>query len=480
MLAELLPEILLIGAALLLVLLQGFCGRDACAKLSGYISLAACGGALLLVSLHSGAGVERVLIPEIIKLDAFSLFFKLLFLTLSFLVILGSLDAVKRYRMGGEYYTMLLFTTFGMLIASMAVDLAVLYIAVELATISTFALAAFRKDRQGAEAGVKYFVIGALSSALVLFGISLLYGIAGSTSLTAIAEALGSSSGPVASLAVVFLIAGFGYKIAAVPFHMWAPDTYQGAPSTVTAFLAGATKKMAFLALMRIFIVALPGLVESWAMLFAVLAVLTMTVGNLVALVQSNIKRMLAYSSVAQAGYVLVAFAVLSSKADLTLAAGAALLHMFVHAIMKGGAFLAVAAAGSAIAGRDISDFAGLGRRMPVTAFTLSIFLLSLAGIPFFAGFVSKFLILMASVSAGGAYIALGVLLVINSVISLYYYAKVIRVMYFEGGEVHRAEEPVMLVAALVVSAIIVLYVGIFPESAIQLAKSSAASLFTP
>ncbi len=479
MFQELLPEILLIGAALLLVLLQGFCGRDAGARLSGYLALVATGAALLLVSLHSGAGVEKVLIPGIIVMDSFSLFFKLLFLTLSFLVILGSIDAMKRYRMGGEYYSMLLFTTFGMLIASMAVDLAVLYVAVELATISTFALAAFRKDRAGAEAGVKYFVIGALSSALVLFGISLLYGISGTTSLAGISAALKSPS-PLAGLAVIFLIAGFGYKIAAVPFHMWAPDTYQGAPSTVTAFLAGATKKMAFLALMRIFIVALPALVTTWALLFAVLAVLTMTLGNLVALVQSNIKRMLAYSSVAQAGYVLVAFAVLSSKVDFTLAAGAALLHMFVHAIMKGGAFLAVAAAGTAVAGREISDFSGLGRRMPVTAFTLSIFLLSLAGIPFFAGFVSKFLILMASVSAGGAYIALGVLLVINSVISLYYYARVIRVMYFEGQDAGRAKEPKMLVAALIVSAIIVLYVGIFPESAIQLANSGAASLLTP
>ncbi len=492
MLEALMPELVIAVFALAVIFIDMTLREDD-KEFLGYLSLVGVVIALamvfsqaksLLAAMAAKQAIQVSFFSGLMRVDLFAVFFKLVFLLVALLVILGSLDATRRDKYKGEYYSLVLFATLGMMFAAMAVDLVLLFVAVELASISTFALAAFRKNRPGTEAAMKYFVIGAFSSGLIVFGMSLLYGLTGSTNLYAIADALSALSEFhwVLLLAVIFLIAGFGYKVAAVPFHMWAPDTYQGAPSPVSAFLAAASKKMAFVALLRIFLIALsvPVLVKEWALLFAILAAITMTLGNVVALAQTNIKRMLAYSSIGQAGYVLIVFALLAStQVNVNLSIGAGLLHILTHAIMKGGAFLAVAAASYYMIGSNLEDFAGLGRRLPVTALTMTIFLLSLAGIPFFAGFVSKFMILTASVAAGGAYLILGILLIINSVVSLYYYARVIRYMYFAGGDVKREREPLLLSVALVIAALLVIYIGVFPDSFVSLSLNAASSLFS-
>lgn len=491
MLESLLPELVIAAFALAIITVDMFLREDD-RELLGYLSLLGVGIALAMVLLQAKALLAAAtskqvlqvsLLSGLARLDLFAVFFKVVFLLVALLVVLGSLDATRKDKYKGEYYSLLLFSTLGMMFAAMATDLVLLFVAVELASISTFALAAYRKNRRTTEAAMKYFVIGALSSGIIVFGMSLLYGLTGSTNLYEIQRSLQGLAefDELVLLAIILLIAGFGYKVAAVPFHMWAPDTYQGAPSPVSALLAAASKKMAFVAMMRVFIVALstPALIKEWALLFGVLAAITMTLGNVVALAQSNIKRMLAYSSIGQAGYVLIVFALLASQADVNLSIGAGLLHILTHAIMKGGAFLAVAAASCYMIGSNLEDFSNLGRRLPVTALSMTIFLLSLAGIPFFAGFVSKFMILTASVAAGGAYLILGILLVINSVVSLYYYARVIRYMYFSDKEVKREREPVLLSAALLIAALLVIYIGVFPDAFVSFSLNAAGSLFS-
>ncbi|NOZ58129.1 MAG: NADH-quinone oxidoreductase subunit N [Euryarchaeota archaeon] len=487
MLELLLPELVIAIFALAVIFIDMTLREDD-KEFLGYLSLLGLVVALALVlmqakSAYTSQLLDAGVLSDLIRLDLFAIFFKLVFLLVALLVVLGSLDATRKDRYKGEYYSLMLLSTLGMMFAAMAVDLVLIFVAVELASIATFALAAYRKNRRTTEAAMKYFVIGAFSSGLIVFGMSLLYGLSGSTNLYEIATALPGAGELywVMVLGVVFLIAGFGYKVAAVPFHMWAPDTYHGAASPVSAFLAAATKKMAFVALLRIFVVGLstPALLQDWALLFGVLAAVTMTLGNVVALAQRNIKRMLAYSSIGQAGYVLIIFALLASEADVSLSVGAGLLHILTHAIMKGGAFLAVAAASYYAIGSELEDFSNLGRRLPLTALAMTIFLLSLAGIPFFAGFVSKFMILTASVAAGGFYLFLGILLVINSVVSLYYYARVIRYMYFSDREVKREREPRLLAAALLIAAFLVVYIGVFPDAFVSLSLSAASSLFS-
>ncbi|WP_457555669.1 NADH-quinone oxidoreductase subunit N [Candidatus Pyrohabitans sp.] len=486
MLESLLPELIVAVFALAVIFIDMTLREDD-REFLGYLSLAGVLLALAAVLMQTKEALQSPVLEAgvfsgLMRIDLFAVFFKVVFLLVALMVVLGSIDATRKDRYKGEYYSLVLFSTLGMMFAAMAVDLVLMFVAVELATISTFALAAYRKSRRTTEAAMKYFVVGAFSSGLIVFGMSLLYGLSGSTNLYEIAGAMGSGDLYwVQVLAMVFLIAGFGYKVAAVPFHMWAPDTYQGAPSPVSAFLAAATKKMAFVALLRIFVVALsaPALVEKWALLFGILAAVTMTLGNVVALSQRNIKRMLAYSSIGQAGYVLIIFALLASGADVSLSVGAGLLHIFTHAIMKGGAFLVVAAASYYMIGSELEDFSNLGRRLPLTALSMTVFLLSLAGIPFFAGFVSKFMILTATVAAGGWYLFLGILLVVNSVVSLYYYARVIRYMYFAGGKVRREPEPALLTVALLLAALLVVYIGVFPDSFVSLSIDAAGSLFS-
>ncbi|MEK6978240.1 MAG: NADH-quinone oxidoreductase subunit N [Candidatus Hydrothermarchaeota archaeon] len=470
-----LPEVLVASTALAVLLLDLVTDRK---KALGYLSLL--GLLAALGAVVNTYGVRSALFDGMFLIDGFSFFFKLTFLAVALLVVLGSITYVVRSESQGEYYVLLLLATLGMMLVASAGDLITLFIGIELASISTYVLAGFRKDPQTTEAAAKYFIMGALSSALILFGISLIYGMTGTTSIYQIAYSLNlaiSQGGmaPVAYLAMVFLIAGFGFKMAAVPFHMWAPDTYQGAPTTITAFLAAGSKKMGFAAAFKVFAIALVALRVEWSLLFGILAAVTMTLGNVVALNQKNIKRMLAYSSIGHAGYILVGLALLT---PLGFAGG--LLHVLTHAFMKGGAFLAVALLSYAMVGEDIEEYIGLGKRAPVTAFALLIFLLSLIGIPPLAGFWSKFLLVTAALEVGGWAFWLAVLLVLNSAISLFYYARIIKYMYMTKPEkeLGRLEEPLPILAALVLAVLAIFAIGLAPQTFIDLTIDAVGALY--
>jgi NADH-quinone oxidoreductase subunit N len=400
----------------------------------------------------------------------------LVFLAVTLLVVIVSIDFVKKSRNQVEYYSLLLFATLGMMIVASAGDLITLYIGLELASISTYVLAGFRKDSKGSEAAIKYYIIGALSSALIVFGISLLYGITGTTNIALLSSLIGTNIAnfySVALLGAIFLVAGFGFKMAAVPFHMWAPDTYEGAPSPIVAFLSAGAKAMGFAAAFKVFAVATISMRADLGLAFAVLAVITMTLGNVVALRQQNIKRMLAYSSIGHVGYILIGFAVLT---PLGYVGG--LFHVLTNAFMKGGAFLAVALVSYALIGNRIEDYKGLGKRAPITAFAMLIFLLSLIGIPPLAGFWSKFVLILAAIEAGGYMTLLAVVLILNSAISLFYYGRVIKYMYITKQEnAQRIEEPTSFVLALLLAVIAIFLIGLFPQKIVDFLITAAIEL---
>ena len=398
-----------------------------------------------------------------LRIDSFTLFFHIVFMFVALLAILASRSFIKPEEPHqGEYYCLLFLAVVGMMLTAAATDLFVLYLAFEISSLSTFALVAFRKkDKAATEAALKFFIIGAVSSAIILFGISIVYGVAGSSSIAQFGQSLtdlnvlkgsGLSPGlgravpsmePPLIVAIVFLLAGFGFKVAVVPFHMWAPDVYQGAPTTISTFLAAGSKKVGIVALFKVFLVGLLAIQVDWIAAIAVLAIVTQTVGNLFAIPQRNIKRMLAYSSIAQVGYILIAIPVgalairgnepgaTGDAARIVAAAGllGGMYHVLTHAIMKGGSFLVVAATSTAGVGEDIADYKGLGKRMPFVAWSMTIFLFSLAGIPVGGGFVSKFLLFSSAISAmqfSPWFLALAVSGVLNSALSLYYYARVV------------------------------------------------------
>ena len=398
-----------------------------------------------------------------LRVDTFSLFFHIVFMFVALLAILASRSFIKPEEPHqGEYYCLLFLAVVGMMLTAAATDLFVLYLAFEISSLSTFALVAFRKkDKAATEAALKFFIIGAVSSAIILFGISIVYGVAGSSSIAQFGQSLtdlnvlkgsGLSPGlgravpsmePPLIVAIVFLLAGFGFKVAVVPFHMWAPDVYQGSPTTISTFLAAGSKKVGIVALFKVFLVGLLAIQVDWIAAIAVLAIVTQTVGNLFAIPQRNIKRMLAYSSIAQVGYILIAIPVgalairgnepgaTGDAARIVAAAGllGGMYHVLTHAIMKGGSFLVVAATSTAGVGEDIADYKGLGKRMPFVAWSMTIFLFSLAGIPVGGGFVSKFLLFSSAISAmqfSPWFLALAVSGVLNSALSLYYYARVV------------------------------------------------------
>jgi len=381
-----------------------------------------------------------------------------------------------------EYYSLILLATAGMMLVASAYDLITIFVGLELASMSTYALVAFRKrDKRGAEAAVKYVIIGAFSSALALYGISILYGLAGTSNLEGINAALAVQGTELATLlAIALVIAGFGFKVAIAPFHMWAPDVYEGAPSTVSALLASSSKKMGLVLMFKIFLVGMIALKADWDVVVGILAILTMTVGNILALSQTNIKRMLAYSSIAQAGYILMALPLATVVSDYAITGG--IFHIITHAFMKGGAFIVVAALAYVAIGESISDYKGLGKRSPFLAFSMTIFLFALAGIPPLSGFMSKVVLISASIQAAETtqwMLWLGVALVLNSALSLYYYVRVIKNMYVEKGDsVERIKLPVSMAAAVAICLIATIGLGIFFDPVLELSSEAAKVLF--
>jgi NADH-quinone oxidoreductase subunit N len=408
-------------------------------------------GIATLVTQGSGATDKLGLFGGLIARDPFSDFFKLLFTLTSILVgvtALRSSDAIE-YRAGdnrdkesGEFYALLLTLALGMFLMAASTDLLMAFLSLELVSIISYIMAGFkRRDRKSSEAALKYVIYGGVASGVMLYGMSLLYGLAASTNMSVVREAASHTTGTFTLItAVVLCLVGFGYKIAAVPFHMWCPDVYEGAPTPVTAFLSVGPKAAGFALLIRFFgdgqlTGAIPGELHGelfnsspWALMLGLISAATMTLGNLAAIVQSNIKRMLAYSSIAHAGYLLLGLCAGNREGQLAI-----LLYLVTYLFMNLGAFVVVMALSDAGLGEDVNDYRGIGFRAAFPALVMAVCLFSLTGLPPFAGFFGKFYLFAALLKKGGSMLtALALIGILNSAVSLYYYARILKAMYFE------------------------------------------------
>ena len=431
----------------------------------------------LVPFLSFQAGSEPA--TEIFSVSAFSQLFTIVFIFVGALVVLASPQYIKNERNHGEYYALILIAVIGMSFVATAADLIVIFIGIEIAGIASYTLTGFQKTvKRSTEAAMKYFIIGGFSSAITLFGMALIYGAGGSTNLQMLGATLtaGGAFDSIVILGIVMIIVGLGFKVAAVPFHMWAPDVYEGAPTTITALLAAGSKKMGVAAFFKIFLVGLFAVKVNWDVAIGIIAVLTMTVGNLIAIQQTSVKRMLAYSSIAQAGYILIAIPVAT---DYAVAGG--MLHVLTHAAMKSGAFFVLVALAVVGLGEKIDDFNGLNRRSPFLAFAMAAFVLSLAGIPPLAGFYSKFVLFSAAIEASATtqwLVWLAVAGILNSALSLFYYARIIKAMYVDESP---SKEPIKIprsIAAVVCVALVAtILIGLFPEPFVNAALGAADAL---
>ncbi len=422
--------------------------------------------------------------------DLLTYFFTGWLLLVSLFVAISSLDFMKGDSNIAPYFGLLLLATLGMIVLAASMDLILLYVGWELMSIPTYALTAIRKkDPSSNEAAMKFFVMSALSSALIVYAISLIFGVTGSTNLVAIANSLSTVTPDTRSfalLAIVLFVAGFGVKMAVVPFHMWIPDAFEGAPTTVSAFLASGAKMAAFAAAFRVFIVGISGInggilgiTVDWYSTFAIVAIATMTLGNVAALMQKSFTRLLAYSSMAQAGYVLIALAtpVTFTGSPLGLAGG--LFHVLNYSIVKTGAFIAAAAVATKLPVNTLDSLNGLSRRMPQTAFNITIFFLALAGVPPLNGFFSKVMLFTGAVYSPfswGSYLAVAALL--NSGFSMSYYGWIIKRMYFDApADSSKLPEPKAYTSVMWTATLLVFAIGIYPDPWIRLVQGVANSL---
>ena len=483
------PQLVLLLTGLLVLALDLIWGEERKGWLPYVALLGLVGTLAATVTLW---GREEVLFQGVFVVDPFALFFQLVAVLATGLVILTSLGYFEgRTPYKGEFYSLLLFAGLAITLMAAATDLIMVYISIEMLSITSYVLTGFlREDRKSNEAAIKYFLYGAAASAAMLYGMSFLYGATGSTNLAQIATALtlassvGPSAGAMGSLswivlsAVLLLLVGFGFKISAVPFHQWAPDVYEGAPTPFTAFLSVGSKAAGFAVLMRVFVTALPDFSVDWVALLAALSIVTMTLGNLVAIFQKNIKRMLAYSSIAQAGYILIGLVCWdpSQPAGEFGGISGVLLYLLAYLFTNLGAFAVVIAVERATGSNDISDYAGLMHRNPWLAVTLFIFFLSLVGIPPTGGFLGKLLIFSAAIRL--QYYALAIIGVINGVISLYYYYGVMRRVFFLPP---KDETPIVaspsLRVALTVAVVMTLGIAIIAQPFIELAQGAAAGM---
>jgi NADH-quinone oxidoreductase subunit N len=409
--------------------------------------------------------------------DNYSRLFNLIFLAASFLTILASADFAEiRFTHKGEYYGLILMATVGMMFLSGAGELLTLYVSLELATIPLYVMAAYMKNNlKSSEAGLKYLIIGGASSGILLFGLSLLFGMTGTTFFSHIKPGA-LTSGHYASgvvFAVVMMVAGFGFKLAAAPFHMWAPDVYEGAPTPVTAFLSIASKAAGLVAFVRIFFGPLATVQTDWVLIIEIVAVLAMVIGNFVALMQTNIKRMLAYSSIAQIGYVFVALAAVNGYSILGM-----MIFLMAYLFANIGAFMVAIGFSNMTGSDEINDYAGLVRRNPLAAIMMAIFMLSLMGIPPTAGFLGKYWLFAAAVK--GHIYWLVIVAIMMSVVSVFYYANIIRKMFFHSApDESKLHFGPALGIGIAVSGIAVLVICLAPSVFYELA-SQAAKVFFP
>jgi NADH-quinone oxidoreductase subunit N len=490
-----LPETIVSVAGVLVMLVDAFTRRTDRRWLTGAVSLAGLfAAAAVCVGLWNSAGShEASAFGEMILLDRMRLSFTLVFIVVAALTVFVSMIWVEwEHLPAGEFHSLLLFATAGMMLMASGGDLVIIFLGLELLSIATYVMAGFRRtDRRSNESSMKYFILGSFSSAFLLYGIALTYGGtvtdaggAGTTNLREIALRVGDPNLPYSALlyaGAAMMLVGFGFKIATAPFHVWTPDVYEGAPTPVTAFMAAGPKAAGFAGFMRVFLFAFPvvagasaatGLHSAWLNALVVIAILTMSVGNLAALVQTNVKRMLAYSSIAHAGYALVGFVAAGATADLTErqdAIAAVVFYLLSYAVMNLGAFAVVTViARSGDRRTEIEDYQGIGFRAPALSLALSLFLLSLLGVPLTAGFMGKVFVFRAALAQGALhsrYTWLVVIGVINTAISAYYYLRLIVAMFFRERTTQWAAPriPASIAIALVISILGVLYLGIFP-----------------
>ena len=493
------PALLLAATALVLFVIDSISPRSTDRTLLAGTAVTGSLASLAVAVWFTAAGVGRTgidgfgvieLFDGQLVVDQMALYFMIIVAVVTALIAVASYDYMDGHAYQAEYYSLVMLAATGMAMMAAANSLVTIFIALELASLPSYALVSILKDNRGSvEAGLKYFLIGALSSAIMIYGISLIYGATGVLQLDAIATALAEGDadgyGGLLGLGILMLIGGIAFKTASVPFHFWAPEAYEGAPAPISAFLSSASKAAGFVIAFRIFTEAFP--LEAtgeligvdWTLAFIILAIVTMTVGNFAAATQDRVKRMLAYSSIGHAGYALIGLAGLGADGG-ELVMGAAMMHLLVYGFMNTGAFLFVALAEHWGVGRTFEDYNGLGRRAPVACFALTIFMFSLAGIPPLGGFWSKYFLFVGALEAGLLLVAAA--LVINSALSLYYYARLVKAVWIEEPVVERdaLAQPTGLYAAIVFAAVmtVVLLPGFGPvvDAALEAAAIVAAS----
>jgi len=474
------PEFALIGTAIAVIVLDLFITRK---RWLVYVCLAGLTTAAALTIAMWGDH-PRLIFNSMLAVDNYALFFKLLFIGIAALIILASTDYVSKFkRFQGEYYALVLLATLGMILMAATTDLISIYLALELTAISFYVLVGFLKDKKSTEASLKYLLVGGVASAIMLYGLALVFGFTGSTQLSEIAQFIQAmpaesiTDSPGLILGIILLVAGFGFKVAAVPFQFWVPDVYEGAPTPVTLFLSVGSKAAGFAILLRVFYAAFAdpaALAEQWGIILAVLAAVGMTLGNVVAIWQTNIKRMLGYSSIAHAGYLLIGLAAVGmSQSGDTVGQSSTLFYLLAFAVTDLAAFIAVIAITNKVGSDNISAFSGMGKQAPVLALVLTLALLSLTGFPPTAGFLAKFYIFSAGVNNGLTWLVVVALL--NTVISAYFYLRVVKVMWL-GEPTTEGAVPSSwsLRFALASSGFLVLLLGIFPAFALNMADLAA------
>lgn len=483
-LIPIIPELILLVGALLILLVEVFLkpGEDGRTDKTAIIAIALVALAGSIVFSIAFTGENRTSFAGMLVLSDWAVFFKVLFAFAGGLTILMSssyLEAHKRHL--GEYYALLLFAVIGMDLMAAARDFILLYVSLELMAISSYLLAAFFRYRvRSNEASLKYLLTGSFASAIMLYGISLVYGMSGATSYEAVGRALGGGETSGVLFAVFLVTVGLAFKVSAVPFHQWVPDVYQGAPTPVAAFFSVGPKAAAFAAILAAFVVAFPNSVNDWAIFFVVLSILTMLGGNLYALVQTNIKRMLAYSSIAHAGYLLTGVAAMGWSADSYPGRGV-LVYLAAYTFMNLGAFGILGYLKTQMPDRfdySLKAFAGLGRRSPWAGLLLTLFLVSLTGIPGTAGFIGKFYVFGGVVWAGLWWLA--VIGVVLSAVSAYYYLRVVIYMFFREPEVDYAiKQPIAggMAMSMSVAAVATVVIGIVPQWLWDSAVSAISTL---
>jgi NADH-quinone oxidoreductase subunit N len=478
------PELSLLVFALLVIMLDLFIKQK---KVLVVVSIAgilvSAGFTLSLWGIHA-----TDILYAMLSVDQYALLFKLIFLVAAGLVILASQDYISKFaQFQSEYYALVLISALGMMLMAAAQDLIAVYVSLELSSISLYVLASFLKDQKSTEAGLKYLLLGAVSSAVLLYGMALVFGLTGHTCMPCIADSLKGMpisnimQSPALLMGLILIVAGFGFKIASVPFQMWVPDVYEGAPTPVTAYLSVASKAAGFAVILRVLFVvfgATAWLSQDWGLLIAVLSAITMMVGNVVALSQSNIKRMFGYSSIAQAGYLMVGLAAVGMAAGSdALGRSGLLFFLMSYTFTNLGAFIAIIAISNKLNSDQIEDYTGMSKRAPLLAIALTLCLVSLTGLPPTAGLIAKIYIFNGAVNHGLLWLV--IIAVINSVISAFYYFRIVKVMWM-GAPASEEKVPSTwaLRVALSLCCLFVLLLGVLPAGFMGIAQA-AVKIFT-